>query len=207
MGKLSLLMLSNQEKKMLKNKLVIYFRIIIAATLVMFLNLSFAMETNRPHRCEVSAFVIDKDPKGLNVRSAPNEDIISKIPRKTYQLEEAIIVHIIDAKEDWLKIDQWSDSVTTATFNRDAWVYGKLVATTIKSDSEESASGSLTRIYAKPFPNAEVIGQMSAQGQTVNILDCNNQWVLIIGKTLDGTEVQGWLSPQGQCPNLIANCT
>ncbi len=176
--------------------------------------LSYAQDEENANRCDVSAFITDKDPKGLNVRSAPNKEVISRIPYKTYQPETPITVHIIDAQKSWLKIDRWTDGLTTGTFQGEAWVYSKLIATSVKGDEEIKVYGGsegayqrrVASVHEQPTLEAPIVGQINADNQTVNIIDCQGEWIFITGKMLDGKPVKGWLPPNRQCPNVSAAC-
>lgn len=191
-----------------------YLIMMIAMIISNLLTISFATETNPPNRCDVSAFITDKDPKGLNVRSAPDKNVISRIPYKSYQPEQPITVHIVDVKTGWLKIDRWTDGLTTGQFAGEAWIYGKLVAVSVKGDENIKVyggpEGATTRLVAgvheKPAAETPLLGQLDAENQLVNILDCQNQWILTEGKMLDGKLLKGWLDPNKQCPNFSAAC-
>ena len=141
--------------------------------------------------CHVIAPVIDKDPKGLNIRSNPMKDIISKIPYNDYTATTT--VHIIDAKQGWLKIDEWSDGLVTATLTGEAWIYGGLVATA-------------RTVYDKPVcqncDNPKKIAQLR-EDTKVKILNCNEYgWLFAQGTSIDGEKVEGWLPPYNESPNL-----
>jgi hypothetical protein len=195
-----------------------YLIMMMAMIISNLLPVSFATENNSENnlvnRCDVSAFITDKDPKGLNVRSAPNKNVISRIPYKSYQPEQPITVHIVDVKTGWLKIDRWTDGLTTGKFAGDAWVYSKLVAVSVKGDENIKVyggpEGATTRLVAgiheKPSVTTPLLGQLDAENQLVNILDCQGQWILTEGKQLDGKKLKGWLAPQKHCPNLAAIC-
>jgi hypothetical protein len=187
---------------------------IIAMIIANLLTVCFAEENNQPARCDVSAFITDKDPKGLNVRSAPDKNVISRIPYKNYQPEQPITVHIVDAKTGWLKIDRWTDGLTTGKFAGEAWIYGKLVAVSIKGDEnikiyggpEGATTHLVANIHEKPAAETPLLGQLDAENQLVNVLDCQDKWILTAGKMLDGKLLKGWLAPQQQCPNFSSAC-
>lgn len=196
------------------NKQGFYFIMMMAMIISNLLTVSFATENNPTNRCNVSAFITDKDPKGLNVRSAPDKNVISRIPYKSYQPEQPITVHIIDAKTGWLKIERWTDGLTTGKFAGDAWIYGKLVAVSVKGDENVKVYGGtegatthlVAGVHEKPAAETPLLGQLDAENQLVNILDCQDQWILTEGKMLDGKLLKGWLAPQKQCPNFSSAC-
>jgi len=140
--------------------------------------------------CHVIAPIIDKDPKGLNIRSDPMKDIISKIPYSDYTATTT--VHIIDAKQGWLKIDEWSDGSVTATLKDNAWIYGSLIATA-------------RAVYDKPLcpncDNPKKIGQLREDAK-VKILNCNEYgWLFAQGISTEGEELEGWLPPYNESPS------
>lgn len=142
-------------------------------------------------QCDVVAIITDQDPKGLNVRSAPNKDIISKIPITHHQPEESIKVHIVGSDKNWLKINQWFDSATTATFNRNAWIYNQLVTAAIPSKD----SSNRTTIYMEPtLDDSKIVGQLDPN-KPLKIVSCQDQWVFVAGKAIDGSKIKGWLPP------------
>ena len=142
--------------------------------------------------CHVTVPIINKDPKGINVRAAPMKNIISRIPYNDYK--PFTRVHIIEANKGWLKINEWSDGTVTAKFKGDAWIYGGLVAT-----SKE--------VYDKPAcKNCQnlptVIGKL-VEAEPVKIVNCNEQgWLLAEGKSINGQNITGWLPPYYESPTL-----
>ncbi len=157
------------------------------------------MSVTKPNnRCDVWAFVIDTDPMGLNVRSAPKREIISRIPYNDY--EGFTSVHIIDAKAGWLRIDQWEDFYTTVKVNKEAWIYGKLMGTFVKGYQQGWAYA-----YADPSKTAQTQGRFLGE-RGVSILGCKDEWLLVEGDSTENQKIEGWLPPEEQCPNAITTC-
>lgn len=156
------------------------------------------LSTKPNNRCDVWAFIIDTDPTGLNIRSAPKKEIISRIPYNDYQGFTSI--HIIDAKEGWLRIDQWEDSYTTVTVNKEAWIYGKLMGTFVKGYQQGWAYA-----YANPSKTAQTQGRFLGE-RGVSILGCKDEWLLVEGDSTENQKIEGWLPPEEQCPNAITTC-
>lgn len=135
------------------------------------------------NRCNVTAQVINTDPEGLNVRSAPQKDIISRIPYNDY--EGFTTVHIVDAKQGWLKIDRWEDFHVTVTFDEDAWVYGKFVGTKI-----EAQPGGVPA-YIEPFKTSKMIDKWLGD-RIMPIFGCMENWIFVVGESVEGHKVKGW---------------
>src|SRR5262245_17134222 len=79
--------------------------------------------------CNVSAYVIDQDPKGLNVRSGPgkNSAIIGNLPNKP---DTGVVVHITGSSGTWLRIDSGHEEGTDEEqqlFKGVGWIYGPLL--------------------------------------------------------------------------------
>src|SRR5829696_8647999 len=55
-------------------------------------------------RCDVKAYVVDRDPKGMNVRSGPGgaHKVVGNLPNAEV---EGIRVHITGSQGDWVRID------------------------------------------------------------------------------------------------------
>lgn len=146
--------------------------------------------------CHVIAPIIDKDPKGLSIRNNPMKDIVSKIPYGDYTATTS--VHIIDAKNGWLKIDEWSDGSVTATLKEEAWIYGGLIAV-------------VSAVYDKPFcqncDNPKKIGQLREDAK-VKILNCNEYgWLFVKGISTEGENLEGWLPPYNESPSSVIATT
>ena len=157
------------------------------------------VSTTKPNnRCDVWAFVIDTDPIGLNIRSAPQREIVSRIPYNDY--EGFTSVHIIDGKAGWLRIDQWKDFATTVKVNKEAWIYGKLVGTFVKGYQQGWAYA-----YAAPSKTAQTQGRFVGE-RSVNLLGCKDEWLLVEGDSTANQKIEGWLPPEEQCPNAITTC-
>jgi uncharacterized protein YecT (DUF1311 family) len=161
-------------------------------------NNTTVLTTKPKNRCDVWAFIIDTDPTGLNIRSAPRREIISRVPYNDY--EGFTSVHIIDAKAGWLRIDQWEDFATTVKVNNEAWIYGKLAGTFVKGYQQGWAYA-----YADPSKTAQTQGRFLGE-RGVNILGCKDKWLLVEGDSTTNQQIEGWLPPEEQCPNAITTC-
>jgi hypothetical protein len=156
-------------------------------------------EESADHRCNAEAIIIDEDPKGLNVRDAPSGkgQIISRIP-----YSDGSIVHIIDAKKGWFKIDGWEEFNLSATkFNDDieAWVYGKLLLLGEKG-------GGIT-LYTQPSTQSSIKGKVGIYPEIKKLLDCQDGWLLVEVKLENSKRLRGWLAPEEQCTNPVSTCS
>ena len=82
--------------------------------------------------CDVTAYVTDKDPKGLNVRDSSSENgkVIGQIPPN----KDGTAVHIISANSNgWMMIDKaivfdFKANAEKAVFDKKGWVSANLLA-------------------------------------------------------------------------------
>ena len=56
--------------------------------------------------CDIAAYVVDKDPAGLNVRSGPGStfNVVGNLPNR--KVDGGIGVHITGSSGDWFRIDE-----------------------------------------------------------------------------------------------------
>lgn len=158
--------------------------------------MSVASESNNP--CDATGFVIDNDPNGLNVRSAPKGNIISRIPHNDY--DSFTQVHIVASEEGWLQISGWEDFFVSVTFDEKAWIYGRLVGTFVRGYEEGGVEA-----YAESSNDAEKMGQFLAN-HVVKVIDCKKDWLFVSGQSVDGRRIEAWLAPEEQCSNALTTC-
>lgn len=155
--------------------------------------------------CNMGAFVIETDPKGLNVRAEPNASakILGTIPpmRKekdgTYQVMPE--VSVTGAQNGWFKIKEARDNESLMKelvgtkprkmFNGEGWVHGSKL--TVKSQAN--------RGYEKPDPKSSVIARRdegSFDGAddflSFQLKDCQGSWARVQDKRLKSKN-QFWL--------------
>ncbi|MEZ5347337.1 MAG: SH3 domain-containing protein [Pyrinomonadaceae bacterium] len=150
--------------------------------------------------CNVSAYVIDKDPKGLNVRAKPDgrSKVIGKIPFNT----DGTVVDIIAAEGKWLKIENAKNVDDETVFSKTGWVYAPLLAiSTMKQDGD----GDTVNAYEMPSKGNAVIAKLPAF-EEFKLETCFESWVKIVipqGKS----SIFGWLPLENQCELAWTNCS
>jgi SH3-like domain-containing protein len=147
--------------------------------------------------CDASAYVIDTDPKGLNVRSGPasTHKIIGNLPN---QGVEGVGVHITGSSGEWVRIDkaeeQGGDPDRTF-FSGVGWVYGPLLG----ANGVGWIAGG-TPVYKEPSKQSRVLIRLSADDQGV-VRGCRGKWVYV---ELKG--VKGWARGEELCANSLTTC-
>lgn len=149
--------------------------------------------------CDLSAYVVDQDPNGLNVRSGPGATfkVIGNLPN---QGVEGIGVHISGGSGEWVRIDrateQGGDEERTL-FSGEGWVYGPLLGT----DGVGGIEGG-TPIYKEPSKKSRVIARMSAGAEGASVRGCKGEWMYVEHKKL-----KGWAQGDTLCDNSLTTCS
>jgi SH3-like domain-containing protein len=149
--------------------------------------------------CDVNAYVLDQDPKGLNVRSGPSSSfkVVGLLPHEGV---EGVGVHITASSGEWVRIDradeQGGDTDRTL-FNGAGWVYGPLLGT----DGVGWIQGG-TPIYKEPSKKSRVVARMLAGAEGATVRGCRGKWMLIEHKN-----VRGWAEGSTLCDNSLTTCS
>ena len=151
-----------------------------------------AQNSSSNQQCQIGAYIIDKDPNGLNVRSEPNSQskIIDTLPTNTL----AIIVDINADQGDWVQISK-AQSPGRLEFQGSGWVYAQLLGTSTRGYATKSVS-----VYKSANNQTEVIGKIPSK-RSVKLLGCERAWALV---EYDG--LKGWIEPGSQCANPLTTC-
>lgn len=145
--------------------------------------------------CDIWAYVTDQDPKGLNIRSGPGTGhkiagVIARDPAES-------LVHIVEMKNGWGRIDKAEGHESGITFNTKGWVSLKLVAIGTRGYegngvSARKAAGTAHR----------VIGVFPSESE-VRLRDCRGDWAYV----RDAKGREGWLAPEDACATALTTCS
>lgn len=142
--------------------------------------------------CQIRAYVIDKDPQGLNVRSGPGNDskIIGNLPTNTI----GVIVNVSGSQGDWVQLSK-AQSPGKIEFEGSGWVYSQLLGTSTRGYDTKSVA-----VYDNPSTQSSEIGRIPSARST-KLLSCNQSWALVEYQGL-----KGWITADAQCPNPLSTC-
>ena len=142
--------------------------------------------------CNISAFVMDKDPKGLNVRSGPsdNHDIIGNLPTT----KDGVIVNLTASQGKWVQLSK-AESPDKVEFQGTGWVYSQLLGTSTRGYGTKGVS-----VYKSANTQSSVMGRIPSE-TGVKLLGCSQSWALV-----EYEGVKGWIEPQSQCANPLSTC-
>lgn len=139
--------------------------------------------------CKISAYVIDRDPAGLNVRSGPSST--SSVVSKLAHADEGPIVTIVGSNGKWMLIDSAESIDSEEIFKGRGWVYGLLLGTSTRYK---------VNVRKEPKLKSQVMGIISAE-EEVKLTGCKGGWARIQYGNLEG-----WIEPESQCPNPVTTC-
>jgi SH3-like domain-containing protein len=150
-------------------------------------------------RCDVKAYVIDRDPHGMNVRAGPGSThkVIGNLPNQDV---EGIRVHITGAQGDWVRIDlamEEGGEQDRTLFQGEGWLYGPLLGV----DGVGGIEGG-TKLYQEPTERSRVLGRLQAGGDGATVQGCRGTWMYVEYK-----KVKGWAAPGTLCSNPLTTCS
>lgn len=166
----------------------------LAAAVMVFCGTAYA-ET----ACDTAGYSIDKDPKGLNVRSQPGirGRVIARL--KAYDDGGYIILpefRIIGSQGEWLKITEVHQGLDGRLLMKGSgWVHSSLVATSVKGYTK-----GFVQLRTQASANAPEVTRVPRELE-VRVRACQGKWLRASykGKT-------GWLAPQDQCATAQTTC-
>lgn len=149
--------------------------------------------------CDVSAYVVDRDPKGLNVRSGPagGFKVVGLLPNEGV---DGVGVHITGASGEWVRIDRADEQGGDGErrlFKGEGWVYGPLLGT----DGVGWVEGG-TPIYKEPSKKSRVVARMLGGAEGAVVRGCRGKWMYVEHK-----KVRGWAEGSTLCDNSLTTCS
>lgn len=151
---------------------------------------SFSQSIAKPQTaCDVYAYVIDKDPNGLNVRrgAGKNFGALGKIAPDG----DGVMLKIIGASGSWVMIEDAETVNGEKAFDGNGWVFASMLGTSTRMKS---------KLYSTPSLKAKSLATVPTETE-VTIIGCSGDWA----KVKYGSK-QGWLAPENQCGNPVTTC-
>ena len=146
-----------------------------------------------PAACNVEAYVVDPDPKGLNVRGTPGAGgrVVAVIPLD----EDGTVVHLVaSGPGGWVQVDRAETIGGAVVFDGKGWVSGNMLGTSTRG---YGTKGVRLRGEGKP---GRVVGTVPPEAE-VRVAGCAGDRVKVRYRNL-----AGWLDPDDQCPNPVTLC-
>ena len=153
-------------------------------------------ETASVGQCDVEAYVIDKDPDGLNVRAEPRVgSVVGNLPR--INPPNGLIVHLIGQNPDggWVQIDRGETTGGETPFAGRGWVSGNMLAVSAKSSDGKGA-----KLHEINSTKSKVVATIPAR-TVVTVAGCDGKMLRVKYK-----DTTGWLMADSQCANPSGSC-
>jgi hypothetical protein len=166
-------------------------RSLFAAFLALALGGSATAAVDAYRSCSISAYVIDQDPNGMNVRAAPSAK--ARV-LKVVNGPNSGTTKVRGYQGGWFRVSEIAAAEEDATlFKGDGWVHGSLLHVDV--------AGGDPNLYDGPTRRSQLIKRLSGDQEGVTLVSCSGNWVQV---RVLGT--LGWLSPAGQCSNPLTTC-
>lgn len=143
--------------------------------------------------CDVEAYVVDPDPKGLNVRDAPGVGgkVVATIPLDG----DGTTVHVIASDANgWVQIDRAETVMGAVVFDRKGWVSGNMLGIATRGYGTRGV-----KLYARARAR-KVLGTIPPEAE-VKVAGCEGDWMRVKYRSMSG-----WLDPGDQCPSPVTTC-
>ncbi len=168
-------------------------RHIIAATMSLLALAGAVPVAGQPRgpACNISAYVLDRDARGLNVRAGPsaNARVLQAVSN-----EGSAVARIIGQSGAWFRVSTITDAESdTILFRGDGWVHSSLLGVSVANADP--------RLYARPSRQSRAIARLIPEDSQVRLIGCSGDWFRV-----RGAGRVGWLSRDGQCSNPLTTC-
>ena len=158
--------------------------------------------------CAFEGWVIDEDPKGLNVRAGPSAQapIVGTLPPMAWDpdLERMMGagVKVLESRNGWFRIGDpgWRKNLGGNPNGPKGWIHGRYLDFAIQTD----------KAFAEPDPNSPAVATAWRDKHGVRQIgyrhprECRGEWVRLLVKGHDGRETLGWL--RGTCAIEETTC-
>ncbi|MBW4577590.1 MAG: SH3 domain-containing protein [Aphanothece sp. CMT-3BRIN-NPC111] len=144
--------------------------------------------------CNIFAYVIDKDPQGVNVRSGPgvNYKIIGKLPTTTDEASAELVA----SQRGWVQLGKVESEPNIQLQGNGGWVAASLLGTSTRGYETKSVN-----IYANATTQSRAVGRIPARTD-LKLLGCNGSWAKVEYKG-----IVGWLAREEQCATRLTTCS
>jgi SH3-like domain-containing protein len=137
-------------------------------------------------KCNILAYVTEKYPQGLNVRSGASarNRIIGKIPTNE-------TVKIVSVSGNWVQITNASGG-----FKGTGWVSLPKLGISTRGYNTDGVN-----LYASANQQSRKVGRVPSS-ININLLGCRGDWARV-----EYYGVKGWLARQDQCGAALTSCS
>jgi len=141
--------------------------------------------------CDISAYVIDRDAAGLNVRAGPSA--VARVLAVVGN-EGSAVARIRGQSGAWFRVSIIVDAERDENlFRGDGWIHASLLGLSVANTDPN--------LYARPRLQSRALARLVPDDSQVTLIGCAGNWARV-----RATGRVGWLSPGGQCSNPLTTC-
>lgn len=158
--------------------------------------LAAEVDTAGATTCETVGYLVDKDPKGTNVRAAPraNAPVIGRLPPIVYISPTDPVgtgLHIVGAKDGWLLIrDAKGGPEDRVVFEGPGWISAALVSVTLGGHYLRAEPKDDGKAVADLIDSDKGYGPDSYHVQRIH--NCAGKFLEVTASPTRGVTVHGW---------------
>ena len=144
--------------------------------------------------CDVEAYVVDPDPRGLNVRDTPSVGgrAVAVIPLDG----DGTVVHLVASNPNgWVQIDRAETIMGTVVFDKKGWVSGNMLGIATRGYGTRGV-----KLYSTAAVKGKTVGMIPSEAE-VKVAGCSGDRMRVRYKSLNG-----WLDRESQCPSPVTTC-
>src|SRR5215213_1443493 len=168
--------------------------ILITITIAVLISAAYPQKAYKS--CEISGYIMDNDPNGLNVRATPDKNgrILTSLKRGAGDISLDIIG---TSGNGWVKITNAWHGDEGDLFKDKGWVFASMLATGTRGYPNYDSP---SKLYASASKNSKALIVVPAEAE-VALVDCAGRWAKV---RYSGTT--GWLAPENQCGSPFTTC-
>ncbi|HSW13604.1 MAG TPA: SH3 domain-containing protein [Solimonas sp.] len=151
--------------------------------------------------CKASAYVVDPDPQGLNVRAGPGS-----ASKALARIHNGDLVRITGARGQWIRIDRAESEADSedyqTVFSGEGWIFGPLLG--VGPSWNEDGK---TPVHEQPSAGSRVLQRLAYEANPGGVLQgCRGDWLDLQyeGKP---RPLRGWVEAGKVCVNLRTECS
>ncbi|PMB53400.1 ligand-binding protein SH3 [Fischerella thermalis CCMEE 5201] len=143
-------------------------------------------QSPKQQKCDIYAYVISKNPQGLNVRSgaSPTYKILGKIATNE-------TVKITAALGKWVQVTD-----VTGDFTGTGWVYLPMLGISSRGYGTNGVN-----LYSTADQQSQKVGRIPSSS-SVKLLGCQGEWAQV-----EYQGIKGWLASEDQCGAALTSCS
>ncbi|MBD2432663.1 MULTISPECIES: SH3 domain-containing protein [Fischerella] len=143
-------------------------------------------QSPQQQKCDIFAYVVSKDPQGLNVRSgaSPTHKILGQIAANE-------TVKITAASGKWVQVTD-----VTGDFKGTGWVYLPMLGISSRGYGTNGVN-----LYTNADQQSQKVGRIPPS-TSVKLLGCQGEWAQV-----EYQGIKGWLASEDQCGAALTSCS